>query len=120
MDNVTWTKGSHTLKFGVEGRKAISPQELIQRSRGDYEYATFSTFIFDQIPDGAVNERSFGKGGYSGDQYGIYWYVNDSWKFRPNLTLTLGVRYEYTSTPFGWTQQKLNSISDVPGLITFR
>jgi len=119
VDNLTWTKGSHTLKFGVEGRKSISPQKFIQRSRGDYEYANFSTFVFDQIPDGAVNERSFGTVGYSGDQYGIYWYVNDSWKFRPNLTLTLGVRYEYTSTPFGWTQQKLNSLADVPGLITF-
>jgi hypothetical protein len=33
--------------------------------------------------------------------------------------LNLGVRYEYTSTPFGWTQQKLNAVADAPGLITF-
>jgi Carboxypeptidase regulatory-like domain len=119
VDNLTWTKGSHTLKFGAEYRKAISPQKFIQRSRGDYEYANFSTFVFDQIPDGAVNERSFGTVGYSGDQYGLYWYVNDSWKMRPNLTINLGLRYEYTATPYGWTQQSLNSLSSVPGLITF-
>ena len=35
-DNVTWIKGNHTLKFGIEGRRFISPQKFIQRSRGDY------------------------------------------------------------------------------------
>ena len=119
VDNLTWTKGGHTLKFGAEYRKAISPQKFIQRSRGDYEYANFETYVKDLIPDGAVNERSFGTVGYSGDQFGAYWYVNDSWKFRPNLTINLGLRYEYTSTPYGWTQQSLNSLSSVPGLINF-
>jgi hypothetical protein len=119
VDNVTWAKGGHTLKFGIEGRKYISPQKFIQRSRGDYEYANFSTFAFDQIPDGGVNERSFGTVGYSGDQYEVGWFVNDIWKVRPNLSLNLGLRYEYTSTPFGWTQQSLNSVANVPGLITF-
>ena len=119
VDNVTWVKGNHTLKFGGEGRRYISPQKFIQRSRGDYEYATFSAFAFDSIPDGGTNERSFGSVGYSGDQYGIYWYLNDIWKLRPNLSLNLGVRYEYNSTPYGWTQQSLNSVANVPGLLTF-
>ena len=64
-------------------------------------------------------QRSFGSVGYSGDQYGIFWYVNDIWKVRSNLSLNLGVRYEYTSTPYGWTQQSLNAVANVPGLITF-
>ena len=119
VDNVTWIKGTHTLKFGGEYRKYISPQKFIQRSRGDYEWTQLDGFAFDRLPDGSVNERSFGTVGYSGDQYGLFGYINDIWKVRPNLSLNLGVRYEYTSTPFGWTQQKLNSISDVPGLITF-
>ena len=119
VDNVSWIKGNHTLKFGIEGRKAISPQKFIQRSRGDYEYATFDAFAQDLIPDGGTNERSFGSAGYSGDNYGIFWFANDTWKIRSNLSLTLGLRYEYLSTPFGWTQQSLNSLSSVPGLITF-
>jgi hypothetical protein len=120
-DNVTWVKGAHTLKFGIEGRKYISPQKFIQRSRGDYDWPTLSDFAWDQTPlqDNGFAERSFGNVGYSGDQYNISGYANDIWKFNRNLSINLGLRYEYTSTPSGWTQQSLNSISSVPGLITF-
>ena len=27
IDNVSWVKGNHTLKFGIEGAKSISPQK---------------------------------------------------------------------------------------------
>ena len=117
VDNITWIKGSHTFKFGGEARKYISPQKFIQRSRGDYEWSTLEGYAFDQVPDFA--ERSIGGVGYSGDQYGLFWFVNDVWKLRPNLSINLGVRYEYTSTPYGWTQQALNRVADAPGLITF-
>ncbi len=56
---------------------------------------TLNAFAFDQVPDGGTNERSFGTVGYSGDNYGIFWYGNDSWKIRPSLTINLGLRYEY-------------------------
>jgi len=117
VDNVSWVKGNHNLKFGIETRKNISPQKFIQRSRGDYIWNTLSDFAMDLTPSFA--ERSFGSAGYSGDQYGIFWYGNDIWKLRPNFSVNLGLRYEYTSTPYGWTQQSLNSIADVPGLVTF-
>jgi hypothetical protein len=116
VDNVSWTRGTHTFKFGGEYRKWISPQFFVQRARGDYQYNTTSQFLLDQVPD--FGQRSVGSG-YSGDQYALYGYANDIWKVRQNLTLNLGLRYEFTSTPFGWTQQALNSIADVPGLLTF-
>src|SRR5579862_1890172 len=118
IDNVSWVKGEHTLKFGIEGRKNISPQLFVQRARGDYAWTTLQGFALDQTPD-HIAERSFGSAGYSGDQYGIFWYVNDIWKVKPNLSVNVGLRYEYTSTPYGWTQQSLNSVADVPGLVTF-
>jgi hypothetical protein len=119
VDNVTWIKGNHTVKVGLEGRRYISPQKFIQRSRGSYDWTSVNNFLFDTVPDGADQQRSFGTAGYSGDQYGIFTYVNDIWKLRSNLSVNLGLRYEYTSTPYGWTQQALNSVANVPGLITF-
>ncbi len=37
-DNLTWTKGAHSFKFGFDGEREFSPQSFTQRSRGDYEY----------------------------------------------------------------------------------
>jgi hypothetical protein len=117
-DNVTWTKGNHTFKFGMEARKYISPQSFTQRARGDYDYNTTSLYLLDQNPD-KLAERSLGNPIYYGDQIGFFWYASDSWKLRHNLTLNLGLRHEYTTIPFGERAQKLNIAASVPGLIDF-
>jgi len=117
-DNVTWTKSHHTFKFGIEGRKYISPQSFTQRSRGDYEYLTLDRFLRDVNPD-VLAERSNGNPIYYGDQTALYWFANDDWRIRPNLTVNLGVRYEYTTIPFGERSQSLNQAASVPGLIDF-
>ncbi|HUA14394.1 MAG TPA: carboxypeptidase regulatory-like domain-containing protein [Verrucomicrobiae bacterium] len=116
-DNLSIVKGNHTLKFGADLRKQIDPQKFIQRSRGDYEWTDLDSFVHDQVP--SFGQRSFGSVGYSGDDKMYGWYVNDIWKIRPNVSLNLGVRYEYLTVPFGWTQQSLNAVADDPGLITF-
>ena len=117
-DALTWTKSAHTLKFGIEGRKYISPQTFTQRVRGDYEYNQTLSFLQDAVPD-YLAERSNGDPVYHADQSAIYWYVNDNWRIRRNLTLNLGVRYEYTTIPFTQRSQALNEAASVPGLIDF-
>jgi Carboxypeptidase regulatory-like domain/TonB dependent receptor len=116
VDNVTWTKGAHTLKFGAEYRWYISPQTFTQRQRGDYEYNTAQSYLEDFSPD-IIGERSQGASVYYGNQKGIYWYANDSWRYSTHLTLNLGVRWEYNSVPTGEQRQSLNSISSQPGII---
>jgi len=118
IDNVSWTKGNHNFKFGTEFRKYISPQQFTQRSRGDYDYKGLDLFARDFSPD-QLGERSTGNSNYYGDQIGFYWFVNDNWKIRRNLSLNLGVRYEYTTVPFTERLQTLNQIANVPGVMTF-
>lgn len=118
VDNISWVKGNHTLKFGFDGRKAISPQSFTQRVRGDYTYNTLDLYLQDKTPDN-FGERSTGNAFYYGDQTALYGFANDTWRVRPNLTLNYGLRYEFTSVPTGERLQKLNSAASVPGLINF-
>jgi len=117
-DNVSWMAGKHNLKFGIEGRKSISPQTFTQRVRGDYEYSSTANFLRDLSPD-TFGQRSTGDPLYNGDQHSIYWYGNDEYRVTSHLTLNLGLRYEYTSVPAAYGYQTLNQISTVPGLISF-
>jgi outer membrane receptor protein involved in Fe transport len=71
------------------------------------------------VAPGDLGERSVGLAPYSGNQNVSYLFANDSWRVRPNLTLTGGVRYEYTTVPVGQELQRLNAASRVPGLISF-
>jgi Carboxypeptidase regulatory-like domain len=117
-DSITWTHRAHTLKFGIEGRKLISPQSFTQRARGDYEYTSLQQYVDDLSPD-FLAQRSVGQSTYYGDQSAVYFFINDNWRIRQNLTLNFGVRYEYTTTPFGIRSQQLNEIASVPGLAEF-
>ena len=118
-DNITVTHGNHSFKFGFDGYRLISPQSFTQRSRGDYEYSYLSDFLFDYYPD-YLAQRSLGNVTYYGNRWFAAGYVNDAWKIRPNLTLSLGLRYEYDGVPLTVETQTLNSVSNVPGLITFQ
>jgi hypothetical protein len=122
IESFTWVKGKHTLNFGGEGRKSISPQVFVQRLRGDYEYSTLSLYLNDISPD-KVGQRNATPPGLSptfyGDQSSIYIYGNDDYRVTPKLTLNLGLRWEFTSVPASEKQQALNIAASVPGLITF-
>ncbi len=109
-DNVSWTHNKHTVKVGIEGRKYISPQSFTQRARGDYEYSSLQQYL-DDLSLGILAQRSVGQSTYYGDQAALYWFVNDNWRIKQNLTLNFGVRYEYTTTPFGIRSQSLNSLA---------
>src|SRR6266481_4133186 len=115
VDNVSWTKGNHTLKFGGEYRWYISPQSFTQRQRGDYNYNSTQLFLEDFSPDN-FGERSQGSVTYYGNQKAIYWYANDNWKVNSHLALNLGIRYEYTTISSSEAQQTLNTISNTPSI----
>jgi hypothetical protein len=116
VDNITMVKGKHTLKFGGEYRWYISPQSFTQRARGDYQYNATQVYMEDFSPDN-FGQRSTGSITYYGNQKAIYWYATDTWRMTQHLSLNLGVRYEYTTTPSSEDRQALNAISNTPSLI---
>jgi len=118
VDNLSWTRGSHSLKFGTELRRYIAPSAFTQRARGDYEYSSVATYLTDQTPNAAA-QRGLGNVVYYGDQIASFSYIQDTWRARPNLTINLGARYEYTTIPQSERRQNVNALASVPGLIDF-
>lgn len=119
IDNLNWTKGRHTVKVGWEGRKYIDGTLAVQRVRGDYDYKTLAQFILDYTPD-QLAERNVGVAPYSGNAINTSVFVNDSYRWKPNFTLNVGLRWQYDGIPHDDKEWALNSIASVPGLIDFR
>ncbi len=119
VDNVTWSAGRHDIKFGFDGRNAISSMDFVPMSRGDYRYNTLNRFLMDQTPDFRAGQRNVGGKPYLGNALSAYLYANDNWKVTRRLTVNLGLRWEYNGIAKSMKEQALNSLADVPGVLTF-
>jgi hypothetical protein len=89
-DNLSWLRGRHTLKFGGEARR-------IQLNAGDdgavsVRFASLDAFINNRVDRFEVAGVLPMFGGRRTLWQG---YVQDEWRALPNLTLTIGARYEY-------------------------
>jgi hypothetical protein len=118
IDNISWVKGKHDWKFGVDLRDQIAANTLIPYVRGDYEYTTMAVFLQDQTPDVKV-QKSAGTMPYSGNANGYYAFFNDNWRVTHNFSLNLGVRYEYNGVSQSMRDFALESAASVPGVISF-
>jgi hypothetical protein len=118
-DTLTWVRGHNTWKFGA-GFSAYQQNTL-------YAFFTDSNFSFSGYAAGgdgtgngfadflvgAPNNLFEGPQAHSNIRSkATYGFAQDEWRVRTNLTLTLGVRYEY-STPKIDTQGRTFSV--VPG-----
>ncbi len=117
-DNVHTIFGSHTIRFGYDGRRYISPLNYAWRGFGTYGFSNLQGFLFDQSPD-VFGSRAFGNTTYSGNEWDHYAYINDAWRVRPNFNINLGVRYEYVTIPQTLQLQGLNGSASVPGVLSF-
>jgi hypothetical protein len=104
LDNASYARGKHLVKFGFDFRAAQQNAFRDVQSRG---FLTFS----DQTPltGNALADVLIGLPTLTGgarldnhqhlrtESYNLY--VNDSFRLRPSLTISAGLRYEYNSPP---------------------
>jgi len=119
-DSLTHISGAHTLKFGGEFSHIFADQLFGFNQTGVYTFAGIATAaILDNISpvqdltNPTPSNRYFGRFDTSLARYNqqvgnlaaaysikeIAFFVNDSWRARPNFTLNLGLRYEKQLNP---------------------
>ena len=161
VDNLTWTRGAHTLSFGVNWRgihnnrdsdddsyssgntnpywTSNSPNDpcvltqaagcssssplvgagfensyeiaydtlvgLVPETTEQYNYSVTSSTGGSLYPDGAPIDRHFRANEYE-------YYLQDSWRVKPNLTFTFGMRHSILQTPYEANGQQVSPTVD--------
>jgi len=114
VDNLQWTKGKHSITFGVQTQwledntssqsspsgiytqswSAISTANYVGTSLSDtttgYSYASF---LLGAVNSGATSVPLFIE--TAGRYHPVSPYVQDDWKMTPTLTVNLGLRWDY-------------------------
>jgi outer membrane receptor protein involved in Fe transport len=116
QDNTSWQKGKHTIKFGGEYDRQRSPNTFLPNVNGTYQFrktnaaSTGTTAIGEAYANflsgaGRLNLAD-GLPSINYKEQDAAAYVQDDWRVRDNLTLNLGIRWEFT-------QQAVNLLHDI-------
>ncbi len=114
-DNVTWTRGAHTIKFGGEYRRPLVNSFNDVNSRGQLNFNNLADLLAG-IPAtaGTVILRGGTRRDTFGGNYGLF--IQDDWKVSRRLTLNVGLRYEYLGVFSDEGERLSNFLPDV-GLV---
>ncbi len=115
VQNVSWNKGSHAIKFGFEYRPIGFPFFQVPSSRGRFRARRNHSNAFDSPGNTGDGFASlllgyFGTGSristsnfIESERDAYSFYIQDDWKISSKFTFNYGVRYELTS-PIGEKQ----------------
>jgi hypothetical protein len=100
-DTVTWTRGEHNVRFGASAARHTSGgagSEFGTAVLGTFTFRNTTTAPFDHLTLADVQQYtqpiSFGISSYTMNQWLLSAYAQDDYRIRPDVTLSLGLRYD--------------------------
>ena len=93
-DTLSWLSGRHSLKVGGEFRQFLNNN--FRQVTGSFTFPTVDAFLA-----GTANSFNVTLGNQSSSiaQGALGFFVQDNYRLKPNLTLELGLRYDWNMTP---------------------
>ena len=104
-DNLSWTNGAHTMKFGVDISHIEDYQDQLINRYGSYNYSSLNNFALDfsgniaGLKNWNTYSQAFGNPIVDTNLKTYGFYGQDQFRITSNLMLNFGVRYDYTSIP---------------------
>jgi Carboxypeptidase regulatory-like domain len=105
-NNLTYVRGSHAFRFGVEAKRNQFDTNLPEEQGVQFEKAN----SFNQLLTGFATEADT-QFGITDKQFrfnDLSWYVSDEWKAHRKLTLNIGLRWDW----FAWPTEKFGRIAN--------
>jgi hypothetical protein len=112
-DDAFLTRGRHSIKFGIAVERMQSNNLFHFFDDGNFVFPSLSAFLTNQpIVFSATIPASATPRGIRETLFGGY--IQDDWRFLPNLTFNIGLRYEMTTIPTeaSGKQSSLKSMTD--------
>lgn len=96
QDNMTWTRGNHTLAYGIEYDYQNSPNTALPYYDGSFSFSSFNNFLNNtggtlRIADGDLVKRFTEQDAAA--------YFSDDYRILPSFTFSLGLRWEFFEDP---------------------
>jgi len=102
QDNLSHTMDNHALKFGADIHRSQLRQLFKPTTRGRLVYTTLNRLVNDVAQIATINKDLPGVAQILLlDWHDFYFYGQDEWKIRPNISLTYGLRWELPGQPIG-------------------